>query len=762
MRNLFYTILFILAPYFSLAAPPIIPAANLIADTSTCTAPCALRFDASSTIDTDLPDMGSNKNRAFRELEYMWIFGDSSSTNWVNTPSGIGTVGSVENRSSNIAFGPITAHVYNSPGTYTWSLRVCDNTNCVFRTGTKTVTAWSDAVNGATLCVANGVTPVIGQNGCPSDATAVLNSDTITPADDYKTIMTTAFGANGCGTGVTCKRVLLRRGDSFVSGSSWAWGDYSGRVLDAYGTGARPIINHGNVHVNNPSTASSGIFKVLNMHYIGGTTSSSGICFFPTGYAITVHIQGVICESTGGGISATAGGYLSNSFVIDSWFHSCRARNPFYGFQHNTAVMGNVVGPNINPATPTSGTSSCEHLVRIQGGRGGVVSNNTLIDPSDSKAYLTLRAAEHNTGTSDDDINDTKYMVISENKFIANRNCNGCVFLAMGPSGDSQCHWGSDIIAEKNWFIKKATHTVAASGIKTEWRRIDIRNNVYTGFSASTDATFFTVSNGQYSPMPATISNGSPAIITYSGSDSNYASSLRVHFSTDGTLPAGISPSPQLYYMKNINTTSNTFEISLTPGGPSINTTSAGSGNHQVMQTCSDSTVNIADAIPTPSDVHVYNNTFYSKAAVSDATFANINGASNGGKIQNQVGKNNLAYAPNITNRTFLPFVAGDYLTGFDWPLGSNTTDKWNMGSNNGTNQFKLTNPFSVTLPVDETTATIQDFAPANTTGYPADTGTTSDRRPSSLDYNNCWNKNKVQHQGALVPKSTAICVTAP
>lgn len=748
----------------ALCAAPVIPAASAIASDSTCTAPCAVRFDATGTTDSDLADVGENKNRAFRELEYMWIFGDSNAGTWINSPSGNVSVGALEGKSTNIAYGAISAHVYNTPGTYTWSLRVCDTTNCIFRSGTKVVTAWSDSVNGATLCVANGTTPVKGQNGCPADATAVLNSDTVSPVDDYKTIMTTAFGANGCGTGVTCMRVLLRRGDTFVSGSSWTWGDYSGRVLDAYGSGARPIISHGNVHVNNPAVSMSSPFKVLNMHYIGGTTSSSGICFFPTGNPVSIHIQGVICESTGGGISATAGGYLANSFVIDNWFHSCRARNPFFGFQLNTAVMGNVVGPNINPSTPTSGTSSCEHLVRIQGGRGGVVSNNTLSDPSDGKSFLTLRGGEHNTGNTDDNINDTKYMIISENKFIANRNCVACGFLQIAPSGNSQCQWGTDIIAERNWFIKKATHSVSVSGISTEWRRVDIRNNLYTGFSSNTDLNggFFSVGNGQYTPMSATITNGSPAVITYTGSDNNYASSLRVHFSSNGTLPAGISPSPQLYYMKNINTAAKTFEISLTPGGPSINTTSVGSGAHKVGQTCTDSTANVNDAMPTPEHVYVYNNTFYTKATMSDVFFSSINGASNGGAVKNQVGKNNLAYAPNITNRTFLPYVTGDYLTGFDWPISNNSADSWNLGGPTGTNQFKLINPFKTSLPADETTATPSDFSPMATTGYPVDTGANLNNKTIKSDYNYCWSKDGSNHQGALVPKTKAICVSAP
>ncbi len=75
----------------------------------------------------------------------------------------------------------------------------------------------------------------------------------------------------------------------------------------------------------------------------------------------------------------------------------------------------------------------------------------------------------------------------------------------------------------------------------------------------------------------ATISNASPAVVTkvshglYTG--------MKVSLATSGALPAGLSTSTT-YYVKR--TGADTFELSATRNGASINTSSAGSGTHTV------------------------------------------------------------------------------------------------------------------------------------------------------------------------------------
>ena len=72
----------------------------------------------------------------------------------------------------------------------------------------------------------------------------------------------------------------------------------------------------------------------------------------------------------------------------------------------------------------------------------------------------------------------------------------------------------------------------------------------------------------------ATITNASPAVITVANAP---VSGTVVTFSTTGTLPSGITAGTQ-YFVRNLSST--TFNISTTPSGSLINTSSAGSGTH--------------------------------------------------------------------------------------------------------------------------------------------------------------------------------------
>ena len=72
-----------------------------------------------------------------------------------------------------------------------------------------------------------------------------------------------------------------------------------------------------------------------------------------------------------------------------------------------------------------------------------------------------------------------------------------------------------------------------------------------------------------------TISNGTPAVITLNGH--GFTEGDTVVFSTAGSLPTGVV-SNTTYYIKYVDL--NTFQIALSKGGASINTSSAGSGTH--------------------------------------------------------------------------------------------------------------------------------------------------------------------------------------
>lgn len=73
-----------------------------------------------------------------------------------------------------------------------------------------------------------------------------------------------------------------------------------------------------------------------------------------------------------------------------------------------------------------------------------------------------------------------------------------------------------------------------------------------------------------------TITNASPAVITATGSFTQ--NNTPVVFTTSGALPTGLTAG-QVYYAINASPP-NTIQVSATPGGVAINTSSAGSGTH--------------------------------------------------------------------------------------------------------------------------------------------------------------------------------------
>jgi hypothetical protein len=79
-------------------------------------------------------------------------------------------------------------------------------------------------------------------------------------------------------------------------------------------------------------------------------------------------------------------------------------------------------------------------------------------------------------------------------------------------------------------------------------------------------------------PGVVTISQANPGVVTYSGADV-WANGDPIELTTTGALPTGLSTGTT-YYIVNLNTGANTFNLAATVGGAGIQTTSAGSGTH--------------------------------------------------------------------------------------------------------------------------------------------------------------------------------------
>ncbi len=71
------------------------------------------------------------------------------------------------------------------------------------------------------------------------------------------------------------------------------------------------------------------------------------------------------------------------------------------------------------------------------------------------------------------------------------------------------------------------------------------------------------------------ISNASPAVFTKAAH--GLANGTEIVLNTTGALPTGLTVGTRYYV---VSTATDTFQVSITPGGSSVNTTAAGSGTH--------------------------------------------------------------------------------------------------------------------------------------------------------------------------------------
>jgi hypothetical protein len=184
-------------------------------------APFAVHIQAYASTATGVSD-------TFRDLDYVWDFADPGSGNWTDHFSRWGAT-----RSKNTYNGPVTCHVYETPGNYT-ILGTLQKLNGELDTVQIDVTATNpDTVFGAanTILVSNGTDFSAG------------------PASDDKiTCANTAAAWNGLVAGKIAlgKRVLFKRGDSFTVDTAKTLDGSGEGIIGTFGSGARPIINQSN------------------------------------------------------------------------------------------------------------------------------------------------------------------------------------------------------------------------------------------------------------------------------------------------------------------------------------------------------------------------------------------------------------------------------------------------------------------------------------------------------------------------------------
>jgi hypothetical protein len=414
--------------------------AGLVCNRTDGVAPLAVFCDATG---------GDHGFDAFHDHGYSWDFGDPNAGTWSTT-----------NRSKNTARGPMAAHVFETPGTYTIAVSVKDsNGGTTVRSETITVQDPDVVFAGtATVCFSTGS----DFTGCPSGAEHVT-----------LTAFETAIGRAAPGM-----RLLFRRGDTF-SGAGRAYLDETGPgIIGAFGSGSAPAID---------MTYTGGLIQLADGNPELDDWRIMDLRIDGHGSGDVFDAENTINRIT---FLRLAMSNLATSMVISS------SKTDFYGTPAHRGVaivdcsLQDMSGYGVFVASEqlavlgNSMVNIYQHIVRSQRFQGAVYSNNYLDSPTADSGHATIMKL-HAEAVNDDPAypRQSSEFVITGNVFVgANNDWN----VSIGPQSSSR-------IEEVHNGIVDGNHFIAGSGnslhLHLAGNSITVRNNIFdTSYSASDTA----------------------------------------------------------------------------------------------------------------------------------------------------------------------------------------------------------------------------------------------------------------------------------
>lgn len=196
-------------------------------------APLYVNFDATATTKTG--DANPEHN-----LFYAHNFGDSGAGLWANGVQSAGLT------SKNAGYGPVSGHVYETPGTYVYNLVVMDGAETKIVSGTITVTDPDVVYAGAaTICLST--------SGNFIEAPVGSSQLTVT-SDMYAELITTPRLASN-------KRILFCKADAWTCSAYLTSASITGMTLGGYGTGVAATFGSGTMVSVTPSVLNGPMFR---------------------------------------------------------------------------------------------------------------------------------------------------------------------------------------------------------------------------------------------------------------------------------------------------------------------------------------------------------------------------------------------------------------------------------------------------------------------------------------------------------------------
>lgn len=350
------------------------PALSLSASRTSCTAMGGIVFDATGT---------AYGGDAFADLLYLFDFGDAAAGNYTN--------GVLAGKSKQFyAGGPVAAHVYENPGSYTASMWVFDGTTMHGPVTQAVTIADPDVV------YAGALTTVVSTDGdftgAPAGATQITSSNFATAISTY---------------GLTGRRVLFRAGQSFTAAANTQLGGArSNLMVGPFGAGAKPKVTatvngittlgafaNGSNPVNNAKNWS--VFG-LSFEAAPGVTGVVGVNpnpSIPAGADISdplYHPLFTIYDCSFAGLLSPAniagGGNVRSKLTITNLTHGVATSGGVALYSSNAYLCATL-------DCSANNAGGGEHVLRAQGGIKQQIASNDLLNPAATKHYLTVRGS---------------------------------------------------------------------------------------------------------------------------------------------------------------------------------------------------------------------------------------------------------------------------------------------------------------------------------------------------------------------------------
>lgn len=286
------------------------PAVWILANRTTGVSPAGVFFEAVVT--------GFSVDRPAHDLHFKWTFDDPGSYTAIaaDHPHGV---------ASDTSYGPMTAHCFATPGSYTVTLEVTDGIQSTTATCDVTVTDPDAAFAGAATYAISGTGDFTG-----AAAGSVQVSDLAAAVAHAQTV------------GRRSVRFQFCKGASHSTGFSVAGASFDTLHFSAYGSGVSPVLNGGLSVTGNPLSGAVSIDGLaLRGGFdpkVGGSVSVDGVELAKAS-AVTLHALDI--AGFGIGVRYAEGqvnAILSDSQITD-WAES--------GLHHFAADRSAVIGCSI-------------------------------------------------------------------------------------------------------------------------------------------------------------------------------------------------------------------------------------------------------------------------------------------------------------------------------------------------------------------------------------------------------------------------------